>query len=179
MREVMRQVWRWPLYSPLRLVVAIVGLVLALVLVSVVKRAASPEESTPDAKPPSQTQSATPTSPDEDESAAAPSPLPSEALDVARAFVAAWAAGGDTRAAWQQKMRPYATRAFLAKLGDPKAVDATKVSGNVRLTDTGGGDTTSAAVGTDAGVVSVSLVYSRSAEQWYVRDVQPGAQEEQ
>jgi hypothetical protein len=94
---------------------------------------------------------------------------------VASAFVAAWASH-QPYATWYTAVTPYATAGFADALAtiDPSRVPATKITGPVKVTDTGASGTTSAAVPTDGGTVSVTLVQSGST--WLVSDVRPDAQ---
>ncbi|MFD8386151.1 hypothetical protein ACFV2X_47925 [Streptomyces sp. NPDC059679] len=174
MRDTLRTVLRWPLYSPLRLVSVIAAGILLLVLVSSFdgqeKGGASHKVTSGSNAEPSK--AASPSSSPSPSPAA--SPDVSVALDTARTFVDIWASHQEPEK-WLQALQPYTTPRLLARLQstDPDRIDATR-AGAAKVTDTGGGSLTSAAVSTDAGAVTVELLWA--GDQWLVRDIQPGAQ---
>ncbi|WP_433860296.1 hypothetical protein [Streptomyces kronopolitis] len=173
MREQIRTVLRWPLYSPRRLAAVLVAVVVLLCVINAVNHG-TPKKAT-DAKPaPS---APAPSSPSPSSSASvAPSASPDmdTAVDLSRQFVAAWASH-DKKASWLTELKPVCTERLAAKLGtvDPSRIKATKAL-RARVTDTGGGALTSAAVETDAGPVTVGLMWM--GDHWLVRDIEPGAQ---
>ncbi|AWN32602.1 hypothetical protein [Streptomyces sp. NEAU-S7GS2] len=174
MREQIRTVLRWPLYSPRRLVAVLVAVVVLLCVINSVNNS-SPKKPTADAKP--SPAAPAPSSPAPSSSPpAAPSASPDlgVAVDVSKAFVSSWASH-DKKADWLKALKPLCTERLAAKLSttDPSRIEAKKVRG-ARVTDTGGGALTSAAVETDAGPVTVGLVWT--GVHWLVRDIEPGAQ---
>ncbi|MFE0107089.1 hypothetical protein [Streptomyces sp. NPDC059009] len=181
MRDLVRQLLLWPLYSVRRLVAtvavltaAVLGLV-ALTSAGGGQPTAAPGPGTPGTRPPS----ASPSRP-----APTPSTSPSRdygrAIDIAKAFVAAWASHPKDQTEWYVATARYATDHMARKLTtvDMRNVPAEHVTGRARLTDTGGVGQTQVAVPTDGGVVSVILVPHPKAG-WRVDDLQPGAQKEQ
>lgn len=179
------QVWRWPMHSPRRLfgtlaflIVVIAGLT-ALTTVTSGRPTAAPATATssPAGGPPA----ASPT--DTETETAEPSPTGSkdygQALDVARQFVTAWASHPGDFQVWYASVAVHATDDYARRLAtvDPDNVPATKVSGALRLTDTGGMNRTEVAVPTDKGLVSVTMLQDRDGS-WRVSDLQPGAQTE-
>ncbi|MFH8993131.1 hypothetical protein [Streptomyces sp. NPDC017940] len=175
-----RDLLRWPLHSLRRLLLtlaviaaAVVGLAL---LVNSPKGEGDPT-ATSEARPPAAS------------SAPAPRPSPSStpslptardydrAIETARAFVTAWASHPTGWRTWYAGAARHTTDRLAAKLAsvDPGNVAATKVSGRLRLTDTGASGRTEVAVPTDEGTVSVTLLED-GAGRWRVDDVQPGAQ---
>ncbi|ORT54198.1 hypothetical protein [Streptomyces sp. CB03238] len=180
MNETLHQLWRWPLHSPRRLLATVLVAVAVLVGVTALttitsgrpQAAPAPAASTPAGGPP------------------APSPTPSvlpspsqttkdygQALNVAKAFVTSWASHEKDWQTWYAHTAVHATDDFARRLGTvlPDNIEATKITGNLRLTDTSGIGRTEVAVPTDAGLVSVTLVQDRDGS-WRVSDLQPGAQ---
>ncbi|GAA2686942.1 hypothetical protein [Streptomyces lunalinharesii] len=177
MREHIRTWLRWPLYSPQRLAAVLIALVVVLCVISALNTGSSPSSAPAgDAQP-------SPAAPDASASpsmASSPSAGPSASPDLdgavvfARAFVAAWASHTESKQ-WYATLAPSCTERLATKLAttDPSRIKATKVGG-AKVTDTGGGELTSAAVDTDAGQVSVGMVWTGNG--WLVRDIEPGAQ---
>ncbi|MFF2902718.1 hypothetical protein [Streptomyces sp. NPDC057966] len=127
--------------------------------------------------------SPTPSTSGAPEAPSSPAPSPSEskdlssAIETARAFVVAWADHkAPTSQAWYAGAALYATDELAMQLTsvDYLTVPATRISGPLRLTDTGGVGRTQVAVPTDAGPMSVSL--TDYGQGWQVSDIQPGTQ---
>lgn len=177
MRDQIRSILVWPLYSPRRALAVLVALV-ALVVAVAMAGGGGTERT--DAQP-APTRSPSSSSP----AASSPSPSPSAstppdlnaALDIARGFVAAWADPDhkDDPDAWQKELAPYVTEQFGRKLAstDPRTIRPTEAI-KARNTDTGGDTLTQVAVETDDEPVSVLLIWSGG--RWWVYDIQPGAQ---
>ncbi|GAA1930701.1 hypothetical protein [Streptantibioticus ferralitis] len=176
MRDLLGQAWRWPLYSAKRLLVSTIAVIAVLIAVSAINhsgtghRHAAPAGSSPTSAPAS-------TSPDTSASPSSTATNYSQAIDTARAFVTAWASHPAQKDEWLAGVTRYATTDFANSLGsvDPSNVHATKITGTLKLTDTGSSDQTSVAVPTDGGTVSVTLTADGTGG-WQVSDLRPGAQ---
>ncbi|MDJ0345901.1 hypothetical protein QMK19_35295 [Streptomyces sp. H10-C2] len=171
-----RRAWRWPFYSPRRLLAVVAGLAVLLIALNTCNGSSSHQptgHTAPSAAPAASTQPAA--------GATSTPPVPTAsdlaaAMDTARSFVSAWASHPATHAAWVDAMRPYTTGDFAQKIatGDPRNIGPTKAL-TARVTMTGTSYRTQAAVTTDKGVVSVSLV-SGDNLHWRVDNIRPGAQ---
>ena len=175
--------WQWPLQSPRRLittlaVAAAVVAVLAVLLNSPGGKGSSAAPAPAPVLSPSPSATGAP----------APSATPSapatkdygEAIETARSFVQAWANHHpESTKAWYAGAAQYASDQFAAKLitVDYQRVPANRITGKLRLTDTGGIGQTQVAVPTDGGMMSVALVQD-SDGGWLIDDIQPGAQAE-
>ncbi|GAA2100456.1 hypothetical protein GCM10009801_73000 [Streptomyces albiaxialis] len=172
MNDRIRSSLAWVLHSPRRLVAVLGAVVLVLVLVAALD--GEDEHQEQDAKPaPSRSapRSSAPASP----SPSTPPDL-NAALDTGRAVVALWASHQD-RDAWLRDLKPHVTERFAARLAsvDPDRIESRKI-GKARNTDTGGDTLTSVAVSTDAGPVTVNLMWQ--GERWWAYAIEPGAQPE-
>ncbi|MFC9431489.1 hypothetical protein [Streptomyces sp. NPDC056987] len=175
------QLWRWPLENMRRFLGTIAVLAVIVVALSTFLGSGSAQEREPDAGPaPAPAYSPAPSA--SPSPSVAPSVAQSDlasALDLAREFVSAWASHPTGPKAWYVGTARFATDRMARKLlsVDHRNIDATKVSGTLRLTDTGSGSDgrTEVAVPTDAGMVSVVLVADGKGG-WQVDELRPGAQ---
>ncbi|WP_327359813.1 hypothetical protein [Streptomyces sp. NBC_01304] len=172
-------IWQWPLYSVRRLVGTL--LVLAALVVAVGVLISSSSGGRPSGAPAPGPATNSPSPSPSPSASPSPSLQPSQdlgqAIEVAKAFVTAWASHADDQQVWYAGAAQYATDRMAKKLTtvDRDNVPATKIDGKSRLTDTGGVGRTEVAVDTDAGMVSVVLVQDGKGG-WQVDDLQPGAQ---
>jgi hypothetical protein len=106
--------------------------------------------------------------------ASAPPPKISKGspVEVATAFVTAWATTGSGEQAWLAGMRPWATPDLVESMAgtDPAQVPATKVTGDAALRATRG-DSATVSVPTDGGRIAVELV--RQAGAWKATTLAP------
>ncbi|MEU3356111.1 hypothetical protein [Streptomyces sp. NPDC037389] len=170
MRDQLRDALRWPLYSPKRLLAVVAAVIALLVLANscqdehhsnTAATTVAPEGTRPSKAAPSAAASARPDS--------------TAALKTAHTFVEAWASHNPDPGAWLKQLEPYTTDRLLTMLRstDPSRVPATRV-GDAKLTDTGGGPITSAAVSTDRGPVTIGMLWA--GDRWLVGEIKPGAQ---
>ncbi|MFK8851166.1 hypothetical protein [Streptomyces sp. Ac-502] len=108
MRDQIRSVLRWPLYSPRRLAAVLTAAVALLFLLNACNDKQRPADPKPAAAPSTAPRTSTPAP----SASAAPSASPdmAAALDTARAFVTAWASHKEP-AAWLAGVQPQATPA--------------------------------------------------------------------
>jgi hypothetical protein len=179
MNGLIGQLLHWPLYSLRRLlttiaVVAVIGVGLVMLASGGgEKPAAAPAPAAPGSRSPSASGSPAPSP------STSASPDYGQAIDIARDFVTAWASHPKDWREWYAGTAQYATDKLARQLTtvDMRNVPAHRVTGKLRLTDTGGVGQTQVAVPTDGGMVSVTLVPDTKAE-WRVDELQPGAQTE-
>jgi hypothetical protein len=171
--ELLAPIVRWPMYSPKRLVAVLVGLTVAVFVIgkvssdplSVAQTAASSI---------SPTVSST-VSPAATSSTEASDPVPtSDALQVARAFVKAWAQPQLSPNAWWRQVSRYTDEGFGQALGstNPAQVPATRLR-SVRLVSQEG-DRAEVNVRTDGPTVRVLLVKDDS--RWQVVNLLPSSE---
>ncbi|MFC8503151.1 hypothetical protein ACFUC1_12380 [Pedococcus sp. NPDC057267] len=110
---------------------------------------------------------------------AASTPDKGSPVQVATAFVSAWATTTAGEQAWLTGMKPWATPKLANSMNgtDPAQVPATKVTGDARLTATKG-RTATVSVPTDGGRIAVGLVQvagAWKADTLAPDDAPPGA----
>ncbi|UNZ22301.1 YbjP/YqhG family protein [Streptomyces sp. 891-h] len=168
----LRSTLTWVLHSRRRLLGTVVSLVAAIVLIASLNNEDGQRHA--DAKAPRPSTSSSSEPPASSSPSPSSSPDLSTAAGTARGFVAAWASH-KPRQEWLASLAPHATQDLTRDLSstDPERISSTKAT-KATVTDTGGGNITSVAVRTDAGPVTVDLLWERG--RWWVYDIQPGAQ---
>ncbi|MFC9068720.1 hypothetical protein [Streptomyces harbinensis] len=177
---------RWPLYSVRRIIGLSIVLLLAVAAVNMLgardaERAARAAVDSPSPTPPPSTEDdrggeeaddGQEQQPDDGQDLDA-------AMDTAAAFVRAWAAEDVNYVQWMEGMEPYITNQFREAIqtGHPDNISVTTVE-RVQITQTGTAGRTSAAITTDAGMLSVTLVSYTAGQTWLVSGISPGAQPE-
>lgn len=175
MNSSLSDLWRWPLHSPRRLLATLVVIAALVVGASFLFSSGSGRPSVAPAPGPSSAPTSLPPTPAPSVSPSASRDL-SAALDTARAFTTAWASHPADWRAWYAGTARYATAAYAQLLAsvDPANIQATRITGPGKLTDSGQARTM-VALPTDAGAVSLVLVQDASGT-WHVDDLRPGAQ---
>jgi hypothetical protein len=180
-----QELWRWPLWSWKHL--ALTCAVLAVVLIGLGRLQAHGEESKASGPGPTLSTTVGPTEPAlasatravervPSSLSASASSTPSRAttgpVEVARAFVTAWARPYDRASEWRARVMPMATPQFAAQLSrtDPLRVPATAVVGNGVEVSKSATSVTNRHT-TDNGRVLVTL--TRSGAHWLVADIAP------
>ena len=178
------RVVRWPLWSWRNLVITAVAVLALLALMGRVTDRPSAAAASDTSAPPVASAPGAPPTTSTTRSVAGPGSSPAPAADasapanpgspveVATAFVGAWAHPNLGGAEWLAGMKPWATTTLLSSMTgtDPTQVPATKITGDAALRASKG-VTATVSVPTDGGRIVVELV--RAGGRWRVDTLSP------